>query len=139
MSRGPLWTEDEARICRYMWEHRESGVPDTVVDESIAKVLVSREAPAIRIFRKRNGMVRPKKKVTVALPAKIELPMKEKERSDSLPDIGEQVGKILEKQTLMESTLWCINMKCGELVELEREKLQLWKDIDARSKAAGKS
>jgi len=142
MSRGPTWAEDEKRVCEYMWK---AGKTDT----EIAAVLSQRTENAIRTYRIGNGWVSQKVRpqITVAPVKKVvEAPIVAPVHADSLPDIGEQVAKLIEKQTLMETTLWAINCKVGELIELQKaansmskDGLELWRAADARSRAATKA
>lgn len=146
MSRGPQWTADEHMICKYLWERRDPKLSDTEVDMQIAAVLKTRDSDAIRYYRVRQGWIRPKKCIDVFIPYKKNVGINEPEavknppRGDALPDIGVQVATLIQNQTLMEQTLWAINCKMGELIELQKatnatmkDELELWRKIDARS------
>jgi hypothetical protein len=143
MSRGPIWTPDEDRICKYLWNNRDLSLTDTEVDEYISNVLKTRDPNAIRIYRNRKGYVHPKKKPDVLPTVKDLLYVSPKKaQSDSLPDVGQQIAKLIEKQTMIEQTVWAINIKLAEnnehaklLIQLMKENLDLWRSIDARRKA----
>lgn len=149
MSRGPIWTDDENRILKYMWDNRDQNAKDVEVDAAIAKVLTRRDPDAINIHRRQKGLVRKKqvRSVNVRGPTPVlKFIAPEKERADNLPDIGEQVAKLIEKQTLIEQTLWSINVKLTESndlmrssVQASKESLELWRTIDARGKTSKQS
>jgi hypothetical protein len=141
MSRGPEWNEDEIRICEYMWKSGKA-------DIEIAAVLTRRKDKSVKSFRISKGWVKAKPVVTHVVGQLIKVATIAGEhvvpkRADSLPDIGEQVSKLIEKQTLMEATLWAINCKLGELIELQKtansmskDALELWRAADARGRAS---
>ena len=144
MSRGSNWTDDEDRILKYMWDNRDQNSKDVEVDAAIAKVLTRRDPNAINMHRRQMGLVRKKQvqSVNVRGPTPVlKFIAPEKEHADNLPDIGEQVAKLIEKQTLIEQTLWSINAKLSESNDLlksqvmaSNESLELWRTIDARGK-----
>jgi len=138
MSRGPNWTEDEDRICKYMLMTKGS------TDLEISNVLGRRNEVAVKAHRIAKGWVdKPKHKSTITPKIVVGFaPDPKPNRAPDLPDIGTQVAKLIEKQTQMEATLWAINCKLGDLIELtksmnntSKESLDLWRSIDGRSKS----
>lgn len=147
MSRGPKWTDNERAICTHLWNNRDKNLLDTEVDTEISRVLMTRTAQEVRFFRVRNHLIRERKKPKIELskPAFL-FEQSSNKKEDSLPDIGVQVAKLIEKQTLMETTLWSINKKIGDLIELQklansmrRDELDLWRSIDARGKSTAQT
>jgi hypothetical protein len=130
-----------------MWENRDKSLSDLDVDLAISQVLKLRNPNAIRVYRNAQGWVRKKevkqKEVKLVIPttSPVIAPTNTK-RGDNLPDIGEQVAKLIEKQTMIEQTVWAINVKVAEsnehaklITSLMKETLDLWRSIDARGKA----
>jgi hypothetical protein len=95
MGLGKAWTKDEESILRYLYTTGKK-------DSEIANVLVTRDEAGIRKHRQTMGLWisgphLKKKKVEKLSPPK---------HADNLPDIGEQLAKII---TLLQDV--CINQK----------------------------
>lgn len=119
---GPTWTDDENRILEYMWKQGKT-------DIEISAVLVTRGELAIRTHRIAKGWVHKKEKKVVINVVKpvIEQPISTPKHSDNLPDIGEQLSKLIRIAERVDSSILT-------MVRIQEDTYELFKRIDTDKK-----
>ena len=95
MGKGPTWTEVENHILKFMFD---AGKTDEQID-----AVIGRGVKAIKSHRKTMRLVR---KIHVSVPKQIVKPIVAPKHSDNLPDVGEQLAKIISLLTDV-----CLNQK----------------------------